>query len=176
MPQIDKKISIVFLIIGVIFALGFFIPETLVIPVKGGTSSDWNQNTFWYEPWGKSITHKGIDIFARHGTPVIAASSGMVIFKGELGIGGKVVAVLGPKWRIHYYAHLKEFSTSWGSPVRRGEQIAQVGNSGNASNKPPHLHYSIFTPIPYPWRWDGATQGWLKMFFLDPGKKLRADH
>ena len=34
--------------------------------------------------------------------------------------------------------------------------------------KPPHLHYSIFTLVPYPWRIDGSKQGWMKMFFLDP--------
>ena len=171
---LDKKIYLIYLFMGLVFVLGFLIPETLVIPVKAARASDWNKNTFWYEPWGKSITHKGIDIFAKQGTPVLAASSGIVIFNGELGIGGKVVAVLGPKWRIHYYAHLKQSDTHWASLLQRGEQLGQVGNSGNASHKPPHLHYSILTPIPYPWRWDGATQGWMKMFFLNPGEKLLA--
>lgn len=156
----------------VIALLGFVLPEQLRIPVQGASKQDWHPDTFWYEPWGKSGVHKGIDIFAREGTPVIASSGGLVIYSGEWGIGGKVLLVLGPKWRIHYYAHLQDFATHWGTFVRRGEQVAQVGHTGNAQGKPAHLHYAIVTLLPYPWRWDSAAQGWKKMFFLDPGQQL----
>jgi len=33
--------------------------------VLGATPKDWNHATFWYEPWGKSGVHKGIDIFGK---------------------------------------------------------------------------------------------------------------
>ena len=89
-------------------------------------------------------------------------------------MGGKVIAVLGPKWRIHYYAHLSSIDTRFGALVSMGETIGAVGDTGNAAGKPPHLHYAVVTLIPYPWRWDGSTQGWKKMFFLDPGKVLMA--
>ena len=72
---LDKKIYLIYLFMGLVFVLGFLIPETLVIPVKAARASDWNKNTFWYEPWGKSITHKGIDIFAKQGTPVLPGES-----------------------------------------------------------------------------------------------------
>ena len=40
------------------------LPETPRIPVSGATAADWNPQSFWYYPWGRSGTHKGIDIFA----------------------------------------------------------------------------------------------------------------
>ena len=52
-----------------------------------GSMNDWNQNTFWDEPWGKSGVHKGIDIFAKEGTPVLSSTDGVVIYKGKFGMG-----------------------------------------------------------------------------------------
>jgi murein DD-endopeptidase MepM/ murein hydrolase activator NlpD len=81
---------------------------------------------------------------------------------------GNVVAVLGPKWRIHYYAHLKTSSVRQWEYVRRGQVIGAVGASGNARGKPPHLHFAVITIIPYVWRAERGPQGWKKMYFLDP--------
>jgi murein DD-endopeptidase MepM/ murein hydrolase activator NlpD len=50
--------------------------------------------------------------------------------------------------------------------------LGAVGSTGNAAGKPPHLHYAIVTPVPYPWRITGEPQGWQKMFFLDPGAEI----
>jgi peptidoglycan LD-endopeptidase LytH len=58
---------------------GLLLPEKLIIPVKGATKADWNSKSFWFSPWGKSGVHKGIDIFAKEGTPVISACSGLVV-------------------------------------------------------------------------------------------------
>lgn len=157
-------------------AVGFLLPEYTTIPVKGATSQDWNHHSFWFEPWGKSGVHKGIDIFANKGTPLLSTTYGIVVFRGELSLGGKVVAVLGPKWRIHYYAHLDSIKISMGSIVTKGMAIGTVGDSGNAAGKPPHLHYAVVTIVPYPWRWDNSTQGWKKMFFLDPGRLLSSTY
>jgi hypothetical protein len=38
--------------------------------------------------------------------------------------------------------------------------------------KPAHLHYSVVSLIPLPWRMDTSTQGWKKIFFLDPDDLL----
>ena len=153
----------------VITSIGFLLPQKFTVPVKGAHFADYNQQSFWYFPWGKSITHKGVDIFASEGTSVVSATPGFVVFKSQkLGIGGKTVIVLGPKWRLHYYAHLSSINCSFLDYASKGEQIGQVGTSGNAKGKPPHLHYSICTPIPYPWRMDSDKLGWMKMFFLDP--------
>lgn len=152
----------------IVVLLGFLLPEFPVVPVKGATSKDWNAKSFWFEPWGKSGVHKGIDIFGKPDTPVVATTYGLVIFAGELPLGGNVVAVLGPKWRIHYYAHLNEDSVFIGKPVWRGAEIGLLGDTGNAKGKPAHLHYAVVSLLPYVWKVDGSTQGWKKAFYLDP--------
>ncbi len=91
-----KRIS---LILVVLVISGYLIPQTLTIPVKGASANDWHPDSFWYYPWGKSITNKGIDIFAKEGTEVISASNGLVIYQGKMGRGGNVVLVLSSKWR-----------------------------------------------------------------------------
>lgn len=83
-------------------------------------------------------------------------------------MGGNVVLILGPKWRLHYYAHLqaiKTFALTWAG---KGEIIGTVGTTGNAVVKQPHLHYSIITLIPYFLRVDRGRQGWKKIFYLNP--------
>jgi len=144
------------------------------MPVDGATTADYNKQSFWYYPWGKSGTHKGVDIFAKEGTAVRSATSGLVVFCGQINMGGNVVLVLGPKWRLHYYAHLKEIKTSLFSWVDSGKVIGTVGTTGNAAGKTPHLHYSITTLIPYLWRIDTDKQGWKKMFYLNPIDYLNA--
>ena len=164
---------LIVVIFGAFIAV-FVVPEWPVIPVFGATPADWNPGSFWSEPWGKSGVHKGIDIFAPKGTAIVAPTYGLVVFRGSIPLGGKVIAILGPKLRLHYFAHLESISVSPGFPVRTGSVIGQVGDSGNARGKPPHLHYAVVSLIPYPWRVDISSQGWKKMFFMDPDAWLRA--
>ena len=151
---------------------GLLVPEEMAIPVKGATPADWNAKSFWFRPWGKSGVHRGIDIFAREGTAVIAACSGVVVFSGTLRDGGNVAAVLGPKWRVHYYAHLKSVNVNSGQFVSLGKEIGTVGTTGNAVGKPPHLHYAIITQIPYVWRYKMDRFGFDRMFYHDPVERL----
>lgn len=151
-----------------LFLIILLLPEFAQIPVEGASAKDWNSKSFWFEPWGKSGVHKGIDIFGKKGTPILSSTYGIVVFKGNLSLGGKVVVALGPKWRLHYYAHLDSDDVFIGQPLSVGTKIGALGDSGNAKGKPPHLHYSILTLVPYLWRMDSSTQGWKKMFFLDP--------
>ena len=144
------------------------LPQKFSMPVKGAGKADYNPKSFWYYPWGKSVTHKGVDIFAKEGTPVTASTAGFVLYSGQIGMGGNVVLILGSKWRLHYYAHLQKNIISNFSWASRSELIGTVGSSGNAIGKPPHLHYSIITLIPYFWRIDKDRQGWKKMFYLNP--------
>lgn len=157
-------------ILLIVIVIGLLLPEKGVVPVKGASPGDWNPQSFWYYPWGSSVTHKGVDIFAEEGTPVVSSTYGIVLSTLESSKGGKSVLVLGPKWRVYYYAHLHEIETSSLSLLKRNSVIGSVGTSGNAAGKPPHLHYSIVTLIPYPWLIDNSRQGWKKMFYLNPLK------
>lgn len=167
-----SRLKIFLLIAIVIIIIGFVLPQQPAIPVKNADTNDWNHQTFWHYPWGTSVVHKGIDIFAPVNTPVISSVYGVVIYAGKFGIGGNSVAILGPKWRIHYYAHLKEVKTSFGKLVSTKETIGSIGKTGNAFNRPAHLHYTILTFFPHIWRWDSSRQGWKKMFCLNPTEIL----
>lgn len=163
-----KRITKIFAWLFVVLLIGFLLPQSFQMPVEGAGAKSYAQNSFWFYPWGPSVVHKGVDIFAKKGTSVHPATAGIVIYTGNISRGGNVVLVLGPKWRLHYYAHLDEIKTSFLSPVGHGSIIGTVGATGNAAGKPPHLHYAIRTIIPYPWRIDQTQQGWKKAFFLNP--------
>ena len=153
----------------IIIIAGYLIPSSTIIPVQGASEEDWNSKTFWYHPWGKSGVHKGIDIFAKKGQPVLAASGGIVLFSGNIQRGGNIILTLGAKWRIHYYAHLNTSNVSTGHIIGQGDPIGTVGDTGNAKNTPPHLHYSVLSLLPQPWRIRlDLPQGWKRMFYLNP--------
>ena len=155
-----------------IFGIGFIFPENRVIPVQGASSNDWNKDSFWYEPWGTSGAHKGIDIFDKKDTPLLATTNLLILYKA-IKKGGNIIIGLGPKWRVHYYAHLEKVNSDVSFLVKAGNVIGTVGDSGNAQGKQPHLHYSIVTLLPYVWRIDSSTQGYKKALFLNPVTYLK---
>lgn len=143
-------------------------PESGRIPVTGAGTRDFHPQSFWYHPWGRSGVHKGIDIFAPKGRPVVSPVEGLVVYRGEFEQGGRVVLVLGPKWRLHYFAHLDQIDPDTGWIAWRGKVLGTVGDTGNAQGKPPHLHYSKLSLIPLPWHWRAGPQSWKRLFFLNP--------
>ena len=162
-----KRKKIIFVLLIIVLS-GLIVPQDLTMPVNGATKADYNSKSFWYFPWGKSITHKGVDIFASKGVKISSATCGFVLSTGKVSRGGKFVLVLGPKWRLHYYAHLDKIKTAQYSFVTKKSLIGTVGSTGNAVGKSPHLHYSILTLIPYVWLIDSDKHGWKKMFYLNP--------
>lgn len=176
--KLSRFFSLIFKIIIlclVLFSFGFVIPEQNQMPVQGAKLYDWNKNSFWYYPWGRSRVHKGIDIFAKKGTSTLAPTGGLVLFSGQINMGGNVVLMLGPKWRFHYFAHLEDLNTNSFSFVDAGEKIGTVGDSGNAKGKQPHLHYSIRTLFPQFWKYKPETiAAWNRLFYVNPDKFLRS--
>ncbi|MGH8475462.1 MAG: M23 family metallopeptidase [Methylococcales bacterium] len=165
----------IFLFLIIVLYLGLIFDQDPMIPVRGAAPKDWNPKTFWYEPWGTSKVHKGIDIFARKGTEALAAVSGVVVHRADLKFGGNSLTILGPRWRIHYYAHLDSVAAKIevGDWVPQGSIIGTVGNSGNARGRPAHLHYAVMSLIPCPNRYSTRMQGWKLMFYLNPDPYLR---
>ncbi len=99
------------------------------------------------EPRSGHRRHQGIDIFARRGTPVVAAAEGMVVRVGTTDrLGGNTVWVAGKPSTLYYYAHLDGFRRGLrvGEHVEAGEVLGRVGNTGNARTTSPHLHFGVY--------------------------------
>ena len=163
-----KYIKIFSLVILSIILIGLLIPQNLKMSVVGANSDSYNHNTFWHGGWGSSVVDKGVDVFAKKGTGVHSSTKGIVLATSEGNKSGKFVTVLGPKWRLHYYAHLDEIKTKRFAFVEQDTEIGTVGNTGNAATTPAHLHYGIGTLVLYPWRIDRSPLGYQKMFYLNP--------
>jgi murein DD-endopeptidase MepM/ murein hydrolase activator NlpD len=86
--------------------------------------------------------HEGIDIYAPRRTPVLAVADGNAMYR-ENPRGGHSVWV-NTAGVSYYYAHLERVAVGGGERVRTGDVIGYVGNSGNAANLPPHLHFGVY--------------------------------
>jgi murein DD-endopeptidase MepM/ murein hydrolase activator NlpD len=85
--------------------------------------------------------HDGLDLPAPAGTAILAARSGRVVASGwQRGYGNTVVLDHGEGVRT-LYAHASILYVSSGDHVRRGDPIAAVGASGNATGN--HLHFEL---------------------------------
>ena len=81
-----KIAGIILTVFAGIFIVGLIVPYSFQNPVEGATRNDYNQESYWYYPWGTSVTHKGVDIFKKNGTPIHpAAAVELVLFAGRRG-------------------------------------------------------------------------------------------
>lgn len=88
------------------------------------------------------IHHDGIDIEARKGTAVVAAEDGEVLYSGDAIKGyGNLLLIRHKDKNITVYAHNDKNLTKEGVSVKRGEKIAEVGQSGAATRD--HLHFEV---------------------------------
>jgi murein DD-endopeptidase MepM/ murein hydrolase activator NlpD len=124
------------------------IPE-LKFPVPGGILT----SPFGYR-WGR--LHKGLDIAAPVGNTVLACADGRVIFTGtrkKFRRYGNTVLIDHGKSVYTYYAHLDEILVKKNQPVKKGQKIALVGNTGRSTG--PHLHLEVrsantmYNPLAY---------------------------
>jgi peptidoglycan LD-endopeptidase LytH len=113
----------------------FFGGPGWVCPVPGSTfRNDWGN------PRSGGRRHEGTDLFAPAGTPILAPVSGTVK-KYEGGNAGLAFYLSGTDGVQYFGAHLSALTKV--GPVRAGEPIALVGDSGNAKGGTPHLHFEI---------------------------------
>lgn len=118
----------------------------LQVPVKGVERAQivdtWGQSRA-----GGARAHQATDIMAPGGTPVVAAAPGTVekLFYSEGG-GGITLYVRSPdrQWS-YYYAHLERYAPGVveGMPVRTGDLLGYVGDTGNAGTGNFHLHFAV---------------------------------
>jgi murein DD-endopeptidase MepM/ murein hydrolase activator NlpD len=89
-----------------------------------------------------SRPHKGVDIAARVGEPILAPAGGRVVFAGNRSNGyGNMVEINHGYGYVTRFAHASRVTVRTGQTVRRGDTIALVGATGLVSG--PHLHYEV---------------------------------
>ncbi len=94
----------------------------------------------WGYPRSGGRTHKGTDMIAALGTPLVAMTSGTVRLNTHY-LGGRQVYVYGDDGITYYYAHLSKWASglSNGQRVSQGQVIGLVGSTGNATTNVLHL-------------------------------------
>ncbi|MBE9013327.1 peptidoglycan DD-metalloendopeptidase family protein, partial [Pseudanabaenaceae cyanobacterium LEGE 13415] len=106
-------------------------------PAKGVLSSPYG----WR--WGRM--HKGIDIAAPVGTPIVAAAPGKIVTAGWNDGGyGNLVEVEHADGSVTLYAHNSRILVRVGQQVRQGQQIAEMGSTGFSTG--PHSHFEVHLP------------------------------
>ena len=128
-------------------------------PVAGPSrwSNDWHVRRC--EPYPH--LHEGIDVFAPHGTPVVAAVDGRISQRVDGDISGLAIELRGEDGVQYFYAHLSSIAPGIapGHAVEAGTVLGAIGTTGNARGTSPHLHFEIqpngipVPPKPYLDRW-----------------------
>ena len=92
---------------------------------------------------GASTYHRGIDIPAPTGTPVVASDGGKVVIAktGYNGGRGTYVVIDHGNGKGTLYQHLNKFVVNVGNSVSQGTKIAEVGNTGIGTGS--HLHFEV---------------------------------
>lgn len=111
---------------------------TFVKPVEGIVSSKFGQR----EPTTSTVpkNHTGVDIAANMGTKIKSATDGEVVISSEEGDYGKHLKIQIGEVSI-IYAHCNNLYVKQGDRVVQGQEIAEVGSTGNSTG--PHLHFEI---------------------------------
>ncbi len=88
-------------------------------------------------------TNKGVDVAGRTGEPVLAAAGGRVVYAGEAMRGyGKLVIVKHDSTYLSAYAHNSKILVQERDAVKRGQRIAEIGDTDTEAGKP-RLHFEI---------------------------------
>lgn len=109
--------------------------ETLLWPVQGGGII-----SSLFGPRQDRI-HKGLDIAAPTGTPILAAADGRVTYADWAGTYGMLVVIDHGRGLVTRYAHASAIHVQAGQRVRAGQHIADVGSTGRSTG--PHLHFEV---------------------------------
>jgi len=112
---------------------GISVGGSLAWPITGTITSP-----FGYR---RSGFHHGLDIANEIGSPIKAANAGEVVFAGWKSVYGRTVIIEHPDGKRTLYAHTQKILVKNGQKVKRGQNIATVGMSGNTTG--PHLHFEV---------------------------------
>jgi murein DD-endopeptidase MepM/ murein hydrolase activator NlpD len=114
-------------------------PTAMPIAAQPQLSSPygWRRHPFLAEP----SVHEGLDFAAPLGTPILAASGGIVRTAANHGGFGNLIEIDHGEGLMTRYAHAKVLLVKKGDLVRRGQMIARVGSTGLSTG--PHLHFEV---------------------------------
>jgi murein DD-endopeptidase MepM/ murein hydrolase activator NlpD len=112
----------------------------MAMPANGRFSSGFGMRR--HPILGYTRMHKGVDIAAPWGSPVFAASDGVVQIAGRSSGYGNFVKIGHGNGYGTGYGHLSRIYVRPGEHVRRGQRIGAVGNTGLSTG--PHLHYELY--------------------------------
>lgn len=115
-------------------------PHDMIMPVAGRISSGFSASRF-HPLLSIFRAHKGVDVSAPAGTPIVAPASGRVTFVGWRFGYGLTVEVQHSGDVLTRYAHCRTSKVHEGDQVAAGQEIATVGSSGLATG--PHVHFEV---------------------------------
>src|SRR3954471_13342615 len=110
-----------------------------VWPVSGEVITQYRNGT---DPYATG-QHRGIDIAAPVGTPIVAAATGDVRFAGTAGSSGLTISLRTTDGYDTSYLHLSSLAVRAGDRVSAGQRIGAVGTTGTRSAQAPHLHFGV---------------------------------
>ena len=110
-----------------------------IVPTKGWVTSSFGYRTSPFT--GNREFHRGVDIAARKGTPIIAPADAKVRYAGQRRHLGNTIVLRHGYGVETVYGHLAELEVKRGQTVQRGETIALMGTTGRSTG--PHLHYQV---------------------------------
>jgi murein DD-endopeptidase MepM/ murein hydrolase activator NlpD len=110
-----------------------------VAPARGWLTSGFGHRVSPFT--GQREFHRGLDIAARQGTPILAPADGRVRFTGGDGALGTSVVLRHGYGIETMFGHLAKATVESGQLIKRGDQIGVMGSSGRSTG--PHLHYQI---------------------------------
>ena len=114
-----------------------------VFPIRG--AHQFGNGTAQFGAPRRGHTHQGHDVFARCGTPLVAARGGKVVYSGYHSLAGYYLVIDGKGTGTDFaYMHLREPAlVITGQTVYTGQQIGEVGDTGDAVGC--HLHFEEWT-------------------------------
>jgi murein DD-endopeptidase MepM/ murein hydrolase activator NlpD len=109
-------------------------------PYEASFSDDWHACRD-----GCRRKHKGNDIFAPEGAPIVAVEPGVIakVDGTDDSNGGLSIWLVGDSGVAYWYAHNSANYVTAGQRVGRGQLIGRVGHTGNARTTPSHIHFQI---------------------------------
>ena len=98
----------------------------------------------WGRGFGADGDHRGVDVLADCGVPMVAPEGGKVRLRKSDGSAGNHVVVTAPSGEDHVFMHLRAPATvDVGDTLAPGDRIGAVGDTGNSTAC--HLHFEIWT-------------------------------